>query len=243
MGDIQPLLALTMELRARGHTAMFGAPPNFADRVRKMKIEFVPLGPAPDLKEFREVYGRAFSNSDPLEHVRRTLPLAIRDAPRMINELTAASTGADLLISLPYQLAGAIVHELADIPLVSVHLSAFGGFSRRFADETSGAINGLRAAYGLPPVYDPLGPAGGSSLLSLYGISPSLFPRPRRWPDHCHSTGFFFLDEEWSPERDLARFIAAGEEAGPLRIHTLSKSPQSAPATGTPTPFSIHRRV
>lgn len=210
-GDIQPLLGLSAELRKRGHSCKFAAPPNFAARVKRLGFEFIPLGPALDTDEFREVYGRAFLSTDPVQHVRRTLPLVLRDTPRMVTELASVCRGADVLLSLPYQLAGAIVHELLGIPLISVHLSPFGGYSRRFTAETERPINELRASYGFAPVSDPLGPGGSASLLTIYAVSPVLFPRPRRWPEHCQLTGFFFLEEDSTPDPALARFIDGGE--------------------------------
>jgi UDP:flavonoid glycosyltransferase YjiC (YdhE family) len=95
MGDIQPLLGLADEFRRRGHAVKFGAPPTFAHRVKGLGFDFVPLGPLIDQSEFREIYGRAFLSSDPVQHVRRTLPLAIRDAPQMVSELARACEGAD----------------------------------------------------------------------------------------------------------------------------------------------------
>ncbi len=211
MGDIQPLLGLAAELCRRGHTAKFAAPPNFGERVRSLGLEFVSLGPPMDTREIREVYGRAFRSSDPVQLVQRTLPLVVRDAPQMIAELQIACDGADVLISLPYQLAGRIVHELRQVPLISVHLSPFGGYSRRFAAESSRMINEFRACYGLKELNDPLGPEGSSSTLAIYAVSPAIFLRPRHWPAHHHMTGFFFLEEPWTPDPALARFISSGE--------------------------------
>ncbi len=210
-GDVQPLIALTKELCRRGHACKFAAPPNFGPRVLELGLEFVPLGPPYDMGEFRDVYGRAFLSSDPVQHVRRTLPLAIRDAPQMISELSRACAGADVLISMPYQLAGAIVHELLGIPLISTNVSPFGGYSRRFAAECARLINELRAAYGLGNVSDPLGPKCSSSLLTVYSVSPAVFPRPHSWPESHHLAGFFFLDEDYVPDPALAHFVASGE--------------------------------
>jgi sterol 3beta-glucosyltransferase len=211
-GDIQPLLALAAALLSRGHTLKFGAPPDFAARIRKLGFDFAPLGPPMDPRELREVYGRASLTGDVVQHVQRTLPLVIRDAPQMIEELSEACIGADALIALPYQLAGRIVHDLQGIPLISVHLSPFGGYSRRFASESARLINELRACYALEALADPLGADGGSSLLALYAVSPELFRRPRHWPKHHHMTGFFFLDEETAPEPRLERFLTGGEK-------------------------------
>jgi sterol 3beta-glucosyltransferase len=227
-GDIQPLLGLAAELSRRGHTTKFAAPPDFGQRVTNLGFEFVPLGPSIDTHELRQVYGGASMTADVIQHLRRTLPLVIRDTPQMVTELISACSQVDVLISLPYQLAGRIVHELCEIPFVSVHLSPFGGYSRRFAVESSRLINELRGCYGLCSLSDPLGLDGSSSLLAIYAVSAELFLRPRHWPEHHRITGFFFLDEEWIPEPSLRQFIANGEP--PIVISfgsVLHESPES----------------
>jgi sterol 3beta-glucosyltransferase len=210
-GDVQPLLGLAAELCRRGHTIKFAAPPDFGSRVSGLGFDFVPLGPFMDLCELREIYGRASLTGNAVEFIRWTLPLAVRDSPRMVEELADACRQADVLISVPYQLAGRIVHDLTRIPLISVFLSPFGGFGRGFVAESARQINELRGQYGLESLIDPLGPDGSSSLLGLHAVSPKLFLRPRRWPEHHRMTGFFFLNEEWTPDPALARFMAAGE--------------------------------
>lgn len=210
-GDVQPLLALALELRKRGHTVRFGAPPRFDGHVGRYGIDFFPLGQTRHADEYREVYGRASLTPDPVQQVQRTLAAAVRDGPRMVTELASACDGADVIITVPYQLAGGIVQELLRLPQVSIHLSPFGGCSRRFTEESSRLVNDFRASYGLDSVNDPLGPVGCPCLLSLCAVSPLVFLRPQRWPDHCHVTGFLYLDEEYEPDPELADFMASGE--------------------------------
>ena len=46
----------------------------------------------------------------------------------------------------------------------------------------------------------------------LYGVSPSLVPPPRDWPDYAHVCGQWLPPQtEWSPPDVLAEFLAAGE--------------------------------
>jgi sterol 3beta-glucosyltransferase len=46
----------------------------------------------------------------------------------------------------------------------------------------------------------------------LYGVSPSLLPRPRDYPSNVYMCGQWVPPApEWSPPRDLAEFLAAGE--------------------------------
>src|SRR5581483_5136644 len=44
-GDVQPLLALALELQAQGHRARLCAPPDFRAFVESHGIEFVAVGP------------------------------------------------------------------------------------------------------------------------------------------------------------------------------------------------------
>jgi UDP:flavonoid glycosyltransferase YjiC (YdhE family) len=70
------------------------------------------------------------------------------------------------------------------------------------------AINRARAAVcGLPP----LGalPQGHPM---LYGVSPTLLPQPRDWPDNARVCGQWPLPAPaWSPSAPLAEFLAAGD--------------------------------
>lgn len=244
MGDVQPLLALGAELSRRGHSLKFAAPPDFADRAHRLGFGFVPLGPPMDPVELREVYGHSVLTRDVVQHVKRTLPLVIRDTPRMVEELASACADADILMSLPYQLAGRIVHDLHHVPLISIHLSPFGGYSRRFVAESSLLINELRACYGLNPLDDPLGPSGSSSLLTLYAVSPTLCLRPRHWPEHHRMTGFFFLDEKWAPDPALERFVNAGEP--PIVVSfgsVLHQSPEALARIVLEAITGVHRRA
>lgn len=209
-GDVQPLLGLVLELKRRGHAVKLGAPPDFEKRAAKVGVDFVSLGVPIDPREMRDVYGRNCLNGDVVAHIQRTLPIVVRDTPQMIEDLKRACADADVLVSMPYQLAGQMVHELQGIPFASAHFSPFGGYSRRFAAEGARIINELRCSYGLTPLGDPLGADGVSPTLALYGVSAQMFPRPRAWGAHCRITGFWFLDEQWEPEADLRQFLETG---------------------------------
>src|SRR5215467_4122417 len=45
-GDVQPLVALALELRARGHQSRLCAPPDFRDLAETHGVSFVAVGPA-----------------------------------------------------------------------------------------------------------------------------------------------------------------------------------------------------
>jgi len=44
-GDVQPYLALIMELRRRGHDVAFAFSPHFAPMIEQHGVEFIPIGP------------------------------------------------------------------------------------------------------------------------------------------------------------------------------------------------------
>jgi sterol 3beta-glucosyltransferase len=46
----------------------------------------------------------------------------------------------------------------------------------------------------------------------FYGFSPQVLPRPVDWPDHCHVSGYWFLDSQatFQPSADLDAFLQAG---------------------------------
>src|SRR5215472_12574205 len=44
-GDVQPLIALALELRALGHQSRLCAPPDFRELAEAQGLSFVPVGP------------------------------------------------------------------------------------------------------------------------------------------------------------------------------------------------------
>jgi sterol 3beta-glucosyltransferase len=46
-------------------------------------------------------------------------------------------------------------------------------------------------------------------LPTIISCSEHVFPRPKDWPAHVHSSGYWFLEEEagWQPSADLLRFL------------------------------------
>ncbi len=65
----------------------------------------------------------------------------------------------------------------------------------------------------LPPLslFGPFPEMIRRELPVLYGYSPSVLPKPRKWGDHLHVTGYWFLDDaQWAPPATLTNFLAAG---------------------------------
>ena len=62
------------------------------------------------------------------------------------------------------------------------------------------------------PVRSPMRQLQEQQTPIFYGYSASFLPRPSDWPDHCHITGYWFLDTpiDWQPPADLKAFLQAG---------------------------------
>ena len=218
-GDVEPLIALARALTGRGHSAVLAAPPNFAARARAVGVGFAPLGAPTDSAAMRSVFAPTGSMLDPAEQARHTLPSLLASVPRALEELEALCQEADVLVSVPYQLAGRMVHERTSIPHVSLHLSPFGNMGgKRFAEATAPLINACRGGLGFPPLRDPLGADAVSSRLALFPVSGHVFRRPVRWPAHHHVTGYLFVEEAPPEDRALEDFLA---DAGPPVVITF----------------------
>ncbi len=214
-GDVQPFLALGVELRRRGHQAVLAAPPNFAAQAALHGLEFCSLGQAMDDAETRKIFSSAYEMEGLTEQIQATMMVQMRDAEVSVHALLDEARDADALISIPYQTAGQVTAELLGLPFVSVHFSPFGSSRRpKLSAAAAPGFNALRATFGLGPLAEPLGVDGISPLLALTPVSPHLFPRPASWAHQNHVTGFWFLDEPSTPDPGLEAFMNAGE--GPV---------------------------
>ena len=221
-GDIQPFLALAIELQSHGHEPVLGLSPFFESRVRKLGLEFVPIGP--DLQKAQnEVISSLVTrctNSDDLRQLFTPISLAL---PRMYEELRALSLKSDVLVSGPTQAAGRMVHETCGIPFVSIQVDHYGGGGRpAFRQASASLVNSFRQELGLATLRNPLMTDANSPELALYAMSRHVAPQPVNWPNHYHFTGYFFLDnEDYQPEAALVDFMNDGE---PPVVFTLGST-------------------
>lgn len=211
-GDVQPFLALGVELRRRGHAVVLAAPPNFADRAAQAGLAFSALGTAVDDPASLRLFASAYEMEGAIEQVQATLAVPMAHARASVPALLETASDAEVVVSIPYQAAGRICAELLGRPYVSVHFSPFGSSRRpRLSAVAAPPFNALRASFGLPPVAEPLGLDGISTTLALTPVSPAIFPRPATWPRHHHLTGFWYLDDPYTPDPALQKFVEAGD--------------------------------
>jgi sterol 3beta-glucosyltransferase len=212
-GDVQPIIALAVELRRHGHSPILALSPHYKAHVQRYGLEFAAIGPDLNYAELQRNHIAALMHgvselglmSDSLDILRSILP-------RVFSELRDVCRDADVLISGHLQMASRMIHELTRIPYVSVQVNHFGGMQQAIARQAiASVINEFRAQYGLSPLSDPVHTDANSSQLALYAISRYFRPPSIGWPAHYHVTGFFFLDDEvWEPDPDIASFIQSG---------------------------------
>jgi sterol 3beta-glucosyltransferase len=214
-GDVQPFLALGVELLRQSHEAVLAFSPEHASRIRQLGLIFYPVEPY--LQHAQQKVNSAlieraelYNNFNELH--RLFAPLAA-GLPQALDQLREACRDADVLISGPAQPVGRMLHEMTGIPFVSVQFSHFGGIGSPALQQASASvINPFRAELGLPPLRDPLTMDANSPQLALYAMSRHICPPQIDWPSHYYMTGYFFLDDKrWEPDRQLIEFIEAGE--------------------------------
>jgi sterol 3beta-glucosyltransferase len=228
-GDFEPMLALAIGLRNRGHRPVLANSPDFAERARKNGIPFLPVGPPLARLGLTKCLETILALASPLEQAAAMLGCIVPFVPQMVDELDTACADADVLVCLPFQVAGYMSHERTGIPYVAWSFSPFGEMAgMQLAQATREMINASRLKVGLPARLEPFADATGRSRLALFATSSHVFRRPRRWPAHYHLTGYFFVDEPWQPDANLSRFL----ETGPPPIVVTFGSMRHPDSTG-----------
>ena len=212
-GDIQPLIALAVELRRHGHDPTLAVSPNFAPWIEQYGFTCTPIGP--DVQQaLHDALATRIGMSEFFQSVadiRSFLGPLVSALPQIYHDLRAVCRDADVLISGATQPAGRMVYELTAIPFVSLFLGHPGALGTAAMQQARfSLINPFRAELGLPPLHDPL-TSYHSPQLALYAMSRHVVPPASTWPLHYAMPGYFFLDDEhWQPAPALTEFIAAG---------------------------------
>jgi vancomycin aglycone glucosyltransferase len=113
-GDVQPIVALALELRALGHRARLCVAPNFKEWIESYGLECVPIGP--DLKKLTggTVPGKPVLPSS--EQLQQMADQMVRGQFQIITE---AARGCDLVVAAgALQIATRSITEVQKIPYV-----------------------------------------------------------------------------------------------------------------------------
>jgi vancomycin aglycone glucosyltransferase len=232
-GDVQPLVALALQLRELGHEVRLCAPPDFRDWIDTFGIPFVPIGP--------EVRSTAKS-SPPVARAKpspeQMRQIAEATVATQFEVIPAAAEGCDLLVAGgALQIALRSVAEQRGIPYVyasycpislpSSHHAppAWRGDSpadgtaensklwaedaQRWNDSWGVALNSHRASTGMAPVADVR-----SHIFTdrpWLAADPTLAPWPGPADRNVVQTGAWILPDERPLSPELEAFLEAGE--------------------------------
>jgi vancomycin aglycone glucosyltransferase len=231
-GDVQPMLALALALRARGHEPVLAATPVFAPEAKAFDLPFVPVGMDIQqlLKEHRDAIGHQFS----LQAVKLMNKVIVDELRLQLDTLIPLTRGFDRVVVGGASLGTRTAAEAAGVPFhyiaytpqilpsayhvpIMVPLTGMPRWFNRLAWRgmrwfynplVLPTLNERRRALGLAPVQDSvthLFPAEHA----LVASDPEIIPMP---PDlHAPQIGSFCLTDERPLPEALERFLSAGE--------------------------------
>ncbi len=225
-GDVQPLLALALGLRARGHTVELATPPDFAAWIAELGLPCHPVGGS--MREFLERSNEGL----------RGIAYALRELPRLVALQYAAleplARRCDVMLGSSLTAAGASFaeklplryHYVSFTPCVlpsAEHPSLFTKSQSlpRWLNRLGWWQYRLMNNLGLRPTIDAerrkLGLGGVSDawrhLLHtrlILACDPALGPLPRDAPPGVIQMGSWFLPEREELPADLETFLDAG---------------------------------
>jgi len=113
-GDVQPILALALELRALGHQARLCVAPNFKDWIESYGLECVPIGP-----DLEKLTGGTVPGKPVLPSKEQLQQMAEQSVRGQFQVIAAAARGCDLVVAAgALQIATRSIAELHKIPYV-----------------------------------------------------------------------------------------------------------------------------
>ena len=225
-GDINPLVAIALELKRRGHTPVMALPNVYRPKIEPLGLEFHELRPDIDPKNTLLVEMIYDVKKGTETGLREFLFPVLRQTYEDLLDAATKPTRADLLLLGELNYAGPIVAEVTGIPWASYVLAPFSFFSAydppvlppyprlARADKAPGMgramrrlarfvtrkwpepIYDLRRELGLPRGKNPIFDAKHSPNLVLALFSRVLGVEQKDWPENTLITGFCFYDAD-----------------------------------------------
>jgi UDP:flavonoid glycosyltransferase YjiC (YdhE family) len=222
LGDLHPYLAVAIEMKRRGHSALIATSEVYSDKVKGEGLQFHAV--RPDLRPFLDhpqQFAALMDRFRGSEHIFRGVIMpALRD---MFTDLRNGAAGYDLLVSHVAMCAAPIVAESLSLPWVSAALQPaviwsatdppyvpiFGHLPRRSPRMARLFFRFVRAATNrwMQPVYElrrelgltirghPLFEGQFSPFGALALFSPFFAPTQPDWPPGMVACGFPFYDK------------------------------------------------
>lgn len=238
-GDTQPYLALGQALKRTGQRVRIAAFENFASQVESAELGFFPI-PGDVSAIAGDPAARAAMRADtPLRFFTslRQLRSLVFDLQQ---HLWAACQGAEAVVYHPGAAIGFFAAREQGVPavlatpfpmtptraypaLVFYRAPRLGPMANLlthrlfeatlWSSSRAPLLRFWKQTFGGSPatVSNPLRRQRSAAAPTLVGCSEHVFPTPSDWPQHVHTTGYWFLDREgWEMPADLAEFIEGG---------------------------------
>jgi MGT family glycosyltransferase len=225
-GDINPLIAIALELKRRGHVPVMALPNVYRPKIEPLGLEFHALRPDIDPTNTLLVEMIYDVKKGTETGLREFLYPVLRQTYEDLLDAATKPARADLLLLGELNYAGPIVAEVTGIPWASYVLAPFSFFSAfdppvlppfpklARADKAPGMgramkrlarfvtrkwpepVYELRRELGLPRGKNPIFDAKHSPNLVLAMFSHVLGAAQKDWPEHTLITGFCFYDAD-----------------------------------------------
>jgi vancomycin aglycone glucosyltransferase len=233
-GDVQPLVALALELKALGDEVRLCVPPDFRDWIESLGIPVIPIGP-----DVRNAPPATATPAPPSpEEMRQVIEATVAT---QFETITPAAQGCDVIVAATaLQIAARSVAEVMGIPYVfaaycpavlpsphhappplppapgqtpapasASNLELWARNAERFNVTFGEALNSRRASLGLPPIDD----------VRRYmftdrpwlAADPTLAPWPDPSDQAVYQPGAWILPDERPLSPELETFLEAGE--------------------------------
>ena len=234
-GDVQPLVALALQLKALGQEVRLCVPPDFRDWIEGLGMSVTPIGP-----EVRSTGKASPSAALPTPTPEQRRQMMEGTVVAQFETITAAAQGCDFIVgATALQIAAPSIAEKMGIPYVfaaycpavlpSPHHAppvlamlgdkpapAMADYSeiwardaQRWNDQWSSPLNSQRAKLGLAPVGDVR-----SHILTdqpWLAADPTLAPWPDPADQSVFQTGAWILPDERPLSPELEAFLDAGD--------------------------------
>jgi rhamnosyltransferase subunit B len=225
-GDINPLIAIALELKRRGHAPVMALPNVYRPKIEPLGLEFRELRPDIDPTNTKLVEMIYDVKKGTETGLREFLFPVLRQTYDDLLDAATRPARADLLLLGELNYAGPIVAEVTGIPWASYVLAPFSFFSAfdppvlppyprlARADKAPGMgramrrlarfvtrkwpepVYDLRRELGLPKGKNPIFDAKNSPHLVLALFSRVLGTEQKDWPENTLITGFCFYDAD-----------------------------------------------
>ncbi|MEX1286364.1 MAG: glycosyltransferase [Acidimicrobiia bacterium] len=267
-GDVQPYLALARGLVGAGLDVSIATHDRFAEAVGKVGAGFRSMpGDPVAILETPEGAEWLATGRGPVATARGLAARAEPLAGPYLEACVAAVAGADLVLFAPLAVGAHHAAEAAGIPAAGAWLQPLTATAHhphvlaarfrppRWANLATHAVADQlmwrvvahqdatwRRSLGLDPLpfAGPYGLVVSGGVPVLYGMSPTLVPRPSDWPPTVHVTGAWFLPGP-PLEDELEGFLAAGpapfvvgfgSHVGPGPLHVVPTAVEAARRSG-----------